>query len=1028
MASKDGQANPIVGYRYFMSVHMGLCRGPIDELREIRVGDLVAWSASSTDNTRFDIDQPNLFGGEEKEGGIKGWLQPLMGAPAQVVPDDIKEIMGGLVPDFRGVATLFYNGLIAVNNPYPKAWKMRIRRYYQGWDNDAVWYSEKCAISLTDDLIHAMNPAHIIYECATNRAWGRGLPTSFLDGASFQAAADTLYDEGFGLCLRWNRQDDLDKFVQTVINHIGAVIFIDRSTGLLTLNLLRGDYDPEALPSFDFDSGLLEITEDQSGSSDTSYNEIIVKYHDPITDLDGQVRVQNLASFHALGSNISATVEYIGLPTGDLAARVAQRDLEMQSPDLHRMTLKFDRRAGFIQPGGVFRISAPSRGITSMIMRAGNIEDSPLTDGTITISAVQDVFGLPSSSYAKVQEPAWTPPDRTAHVVDIRRVEEFNYWDLVTTLSPADLATIEPDSGAVKSSAKQPTPLSMDYVICTAAFGEGFVERGVNAWEPVATLAADIGPYDTTITFNTQSNTWLIVPSITALIGDELVSVDIIDINAGTATILRGIIDTIPAAHEAGDLIWFQYAQPSGDGREYTTGETVVVKMLTRTSTQKLAEADAPGDAILIGGRQGRPFPPGNLRLNGVRFGELTFQAGDLIWTWAHRDRIIQNTIILGHLAGSTGPETGTTYTLKIYNGLSLLRTVTGITGDNYNYTISLQAADGNIADLTFELLSVRDGYSSWQTYLVENARVAAIAWTARTSAADNNWNSIAYGNGVFVAVASTGTGNRVMTSPNGITWTSRTSAADNNWMAVAFGGGLFVAVANSGTGNRVMTSPNGITWTARTSAADNDWRGVTYGNGLFVAVGATGTGNRVMTSPDGITWTVRTSAADNDWRSVTYGGPVDIGGVTVPGIFVAVALTGTGNRVMTSISGTVWTIRTSAADNGWRGVAYGNGLFVAVANTGTGNRIMTSADGVTWTSRTSPADNNWTSVVFALGTFVAVSNTGTGNRVMVSSDGITWLTRASAVDNNWTGIAYNSGRFVAVAASGTGNRVMTSE
>jgi hypothetical protein len=45
------------------------------------------------------------------------------------------------------------------------------------------------------------------------------------------------------------------------------------------------------------------------------------------------------------------------------------------------------------------------------------------------------------------------------------------------------------------------------------------------------------------------------------------------------------------------------------------------------------------------------------------------------------------------------------------------------------------------------------------------------------------------------------------------------------------------------------------------------------------------------MTSPDGINWTLGTSAADNEWRSVTYGN----------GLFVAVAYSGTGNRVMTS-------------------------------------------------------------------------------------------------------------------------------
>ena len=57
------------------------------------------------------------------------------------------------------------------------------------------------------------------------------------------------------------------------------------------------------------------------------------------------------------------------------------------------------------------------------------------------------------------------------------------------------------------------------------------------------------------------------------------------------------------------------------------------------------------------------------------------------------------------------------------------------------------------------------------------------------------------------------------MTSPDGITWTSRTSAANNGWASVAYSDGLFVAVSTTGTGNRVMTS-GVIGITARTAAA----------------------------------------------------------------------------------------------------------------------------------------------------------------------------------------------------------------
>jgi hypothetical protein len=82
--------------------------------------------------------------------------------------------------------------------------------------------------------------------------------------------------------------------------------------------------------------------------------------------------------------------------------------------------------------------------------------------------------------------------------------------------------------------------------------------------------------------------------------------------------------------------------------------------------------------------------------------------------------------------------------------------------------------------------------------------------WSTRSSAADYGWHSVCWSAeaGLFVAVADSGTGNRVMTSPDGITWTIRSSAADNGWLSVCWSAeaGLFVAVALSGSGNRVMT------------------------------------------------------------------------------------------------------------------------------------------------------------------------------------------------------------------------------
>jgi hypothetical protein len=321
----------------------------------------------------------------------------------------------------------------------------------------------------------------------------------------------------------------------------------------------------------------------------------------------------------------------------------------------------------------------------------------------------------------------------------------------------------------------------------------------------------------------------------------------------------------------------------------------------------------------------------------------------------------------------------------------------------------------------------------AWLAIMPSSSRGAAgVTWTSQVSAADNNWTSVAYGAGLFVAVSNDdrGTvGNRVMTSPDGVSWTAREAAANNDWKSVAHGNGTFVAVAESGDiGDRVMTSPNGVTWTARTAAAKNNWTSVAFGNGVFVAVSDPERGtvtDRVMTSTEGVTWTAQTAAANNNWTSVTYG----------DGTFVAVAAdnAGTGrDTVMTSSDGAVWTIR-EAANRDWRSVTYGNGIFVAVASDAAditvAGAVMTSTDGVEWIPQTPSAANAWRAVTYGDGAFVAVASNsvdGTAGRVMASPDGAAWTSQDSPT-RGWKAVTWGSGTFVAVSESGTGDRVMIS-
>lgn len=823
MSKKGGGGRQVVGFRYIMAVQSGCSRGPVNEFCEVRVGELEIWSGSVTANETVDLNAPDAFGGDEKEGGIVGALDVLMGAEDQVVPAGIAENMTGDVPNWRGALTTFFYGQVGSNNPYPKAWKFRLRRTTAGWDTNDPWYPEKALIVLATDAmvtltfidqpgdeeyiiindlrayfrtaehtltydvtigdtieatvanladminfyavelgatavatgnvieirgldnvmpvvetpygwatniaaggdVHAMNPAHIVYECATNGVWGRGLPRAMLDDAAFRAVADALYAENFGLCIKWSRQDDIDVFVQNVIDHIGGALYIDRQTGLLTLRLIRNDYDPNALVAYTFDNGILDVTEDQTSSRDTMSNEIIVEFNDPVVDKIGSVRVQNLAAFQSVGSVVSQTIQYHGVATASLALRLAQRDLEFHSSQLRRLTLKMTRAAWKLAPADVMKINVPTRGIENMLVRVGEIEEAALTGEEITVKVVQDVFGLPDTSIVDPQESLWLPPDRSARVITERELTEITYFDLTDNLPQSQIGDFTADEGWIKVYAKRPSESSIQYDLQTKVSSEAYVTRTTAGFDSVAYLVGDIGHYDTNLEFERGSLLFDVVPGQVLRIDDEYMRLDAIDRTAGTITVARGVVDTIPSPHAGGTRIWFQTAFPTTDFRDYATGEIVSARLLSRTTSQTLDPAFAYEDQITMASRQGRPYPPGNMRVEGVGFGNPPTVTGNIDFEWAHRDRIVQNNTLLEHEAGSTGPEPGTTYTVKVYgpDGTTLLRTVTGITTIGWAYTSGMSMADGDPPAMWFWIESVRDGISSFQHYWINVSR-----------------------------------------------------------------------------------------------------------------------------------------------------------------------------------------------------------------------------------------------------------------------------------------------------------------
>ena len=785
-----------VGYRYYWDLFCGLGRGPIDSIVAITADKkivLLCTENEATSSCSILINKPNLFGGDDTggEGGILGNLEIMMGESTQTPTNNLRSILKGLIPGFRGLVTTFYSGLISCYSASPKPWSYRVRRTTKGWDKNNTWYPGKCLIVMRDDIseilgidgeiegrfgpinqlisgagsiidiingrpsknkeeierereeakrreeerqrkiaalrndlnynlrnIHAMNPAHILFECATNRDWGRGLSWNDIDIDSFKKAADTLFAEKFGLCFRYNRQDQLQTFIQQILDHIGAAQYADLSTGKLKLKLIRNDYNPDMLPLFTYDNGILSVQDDDSASSDASYNEIVVTYHNPVTHEDGVVRAQNLASIQQVGL-ISNSVEYKAVPTQELAARLAERDLEMNAAGITRLIIKFDRRGGILEPASCFRVSLPDRDIENMILRVGKIEEQ--NDGSLLITGVQDVFSLSETSYSSNQQANESiVQNNTISAVNNVKLIELPYAILVSRLSAADISYLKPSSCYLGVMATAPTSMSINYVLQSQAAGAESINENRCDWTASATLINDIEKLETKFEISIDSDYQLSIGD-GIIIDDEFMRIDEFDVETNMLTVGRGCLDSLPAFHQAGATIRFYMSVLETDNIEYISGETVGVKLLTQTNSGRLDEDIAPVEKIIMGHRQTRPHLPGNIRVNDSVYPDLIEPADSYVVSFTHRDRVLQADRLIDCLSDNIGPEPGTKYIVEIadyytkeilwsFNTTDTLIALPYITNQDHIYD------DRHI----LTLYSTRDGYESLYKFTAE--------------------------------------------------------------------------------------------------------------------------------------------------------------------------------------------------------------------------------------------------------------------------------------------------------------------
>lgn len=902
-----------IGYKYLLSVHAVFVHGPIDLIRSLvfdgKTGYSGEWSAGE-----IQVNKPELFGGESREGGVSGTVEYLPGLPAQTQNSFLAARLGPLTPAFRGVAALLFKNFYWGMNPYLKSWFIRAQRIHVRSDGTEQWYDEKAAIEgvfetstlaifialdvsgsmddivtggvtrlqiakdalstsldtikarmeagsgridigftawgdghddrtylnadeddiedlrafinglladgtatdfsqgatpalaffntlnsagaygrrvmffltdggatgTTDDAaaaicadmldrtgafggddadvdmygvnigpggtgdtakmdntgsgidtvvdgdsetlsniidgalgsyVNDMNPAHIIRECLTDSNWGMGYNEADIDDVSFEAAADTLFNEKMGMSLLWDRQIPLEDFIKEVLRHIDATLFVaskgDRA-GKFVLKLIRNDYDIGDLIVLD-ETNVVSVDGWKQTLIGEMVNSITVNFWDPMRSDTGSVTINDPALVLQQGGVVNTAQRYEGFTNPVLASRVAERDLRALSQPLYVGTIvaQWDPAAE-LELGDAFVLSFPILNIETIVLRVVSITRGNGRDHSVKIQVTQDVFSMPEVAFVVPPTTDWEDPQAPPSAAAVRKVFEMPYRELIQSVGQNEVDDLlEANDAAGYLGAVAGAENAEINAKLMVDDGSGYEELAVMDFSPYGYLVDAIDKVATLVTLENAKNLDQAANGTYAWIDDEAVLIE--DIVGLDVTIKRGVMDTVPRDHDAGAAMIFGDEFLSSGQTEFVDAESVDVKILPMSGTGSLPLSAAPADEVTFDQRALRPYPPGNVQINGESYPATV----DILVgvSWSHRDRLLQADQLIDQSVGDIGPEPGTTYTMRGYKiGIPApLHTESGIVGT----TASWNPAETGTFKIQLE--SERDGLTSWQ-------------------------------------------------------------------------------------------------------------------------------------------------------------------------------------------------------------------------------------------------------------------------------------------------------------------------
>ncbi len=749
-----------LGFRFSLGMQFGLAHGPVDRLLEIQTADKVAFSSTeigsstSDDGHDFVCDARTIYGGDSDEqlesggtGGVYAACTFYKGTETQNADDYLSAVLETEIPAHRGTSYLMWKGPSSgsqvynydLGDPTIAFTREPFLSGYVGTSPNLqpinfVLRRLPNLLSGEADTFYDINngdanPADILVELLTNDEWGMGLSTSLIDIPSFKYAQQILYNEGLGFSGIWDSPRQITDVIDEILGYIDGVIYVDLSTGLVTIKLARNDYDINNVLTLDEDS-VVEITDYSRGSWDETTNEVVVSYIDRFQKYKEKTAIaQDLANVIIQNDVVSAKTSYVGISNKTTASKIAFRDLRTLTIPLAKCTIKLNRKGIVLRPGMVFKLVWPDYDIAQVIFRCTRVRYGELENGQMEVDAVQDVFSLSDSVYGDPESSGWSSPVVPPSVITNFLPVESPYFFSgneqrinVFAAEPAPSQLSFNTYAAVGSSIADYTQIDS---------GDTFTPTGtIN--HSYSAITSDVDTVNNLTVVPSTPNNLVFLQSFAEqyvktgenmiLLTDgtkhEICAFESVELSGGNYilhNIWRGLLDTTPQNWTSGTRIWFLSYGQAISGQSFSKDDEVHIKVESVVSGQKSAlSLPSQVDIVL---RSLKPYPPGYFRINGSTSTVNITTGSDITINWEPRNRVTQGeTVVKQFSTDIPDAEARTKYVLKFFNASNALIGTAITTAESYTFTNIAQIAGNSGTEpeaVTVQLFSERDGLYS---------------------------------------------------------------------------------------------------------------------------------------------------------------------------------------------------------------------------------------------------------------------------------------------------------------------------